>query len=49
MSISIYISVYSESYKIGLELVNLMTQDSIIFLDSVNTKIRTTYSIIDSM
>ena len=46
LSISIYISVHSESYKIGLELANLMTQDSIIFLERINSNIRTTLLLI---
>ena len=46
MSIFIYISVHSESYKIGLELANFMTQDSIIFLESINSNIRTTLLLI---
>ena len=39
MSISIYISVHFGSYKIGLELVNFMTQNSMIFWESINSKI----------
>ena len=46
MSISIYIYVHSRPYKIGLELVNFMTQNSMIFWDSMNSNIRTTLLLI---
>ena len=46
MSISKYISVHSGSYKIGLDLVNFMTQNSMILWESINSKIRTTLLLI---
>ena len=47
MSISIHISVHSGSYKNGLELVRFMTENSMIFLESINNSIH--YSINVSM
>ena len=46
MSISMYIYVHSGAYKIGLELVNFMSQNSMIFWDSINSNIRTTLLLI---